>query len=135
MIVAVLSDIHSNGDALDAVLESARTEGAASWWCLGDVVGYGANPRECLDIARSFRLTILGNHDQAALFDPEGFSPTAERAIFWTRDELESARERPEARHARWEFLAERPRTHRENGFQFVHGSARRSAKSSMNGT
>jgi predicted phosphodiesterase len=124
-MIAILSDIHANLEALRAVLADAERHGAEAVYCLGDVVGYGPDPRECLDVARGFRVTVLGNHDQGALFDPAGFSPAAERAVFWTRGELESSREPREARERRWEFLAERPRTHREGDFLFVHGSAR----------
>src|SRR5262249_39828275 len=67
----------------------------------------------------------LGNHDQGAIFDPVGFCGPAERAIFWTRDRLESSPEPRQMRERRWEFLAERPRSVRENGLLFVHGSAR----------
>jgi predicted phosphodiesterase len=68
---------------------------------------------------------LLGNHDQGAMFDPDGFNTSAERAIFWTRSQLESADPDDQARERRWEFLVERPRNHRENGLLFVHGSAR----------
>src|SRR5205085_83370 len=57
--------------------------------------------------------------------DPDGFNPPAERAIFWTRAQLESPSENREAKEKRWEFLAERPRVVKENGYLFVHGSAR----------
>ena len=124
-MIAVLSDIHGNLEALRAVLADAERQGARAVYCLGDVVGYGPNPRECLDLAGGFRLTLLGNHDQGALFDPVGFCGPAERAIFWTRGELESSPEPWQARERRWEFLAECPRRHRENGFLYVHGSAR----------
>jgi diadenosine tetraphosphatase ApaH/serine/threonine PP2A family protein phosphatase len=124
-MIAILSDIHGNLEALHAVLADAEQQGADAVYCLGDVVGYGANPRECLDIARGFRITLLGNHDQGAMFDPAGFSPTAERAIFWTRGELESSPEPRKAREQRWEFLAERPRRYVEDRCLFVHGSAR----------
>jgi diadenosine tetraphosphatase ApaH/serine/threonine PP2A family protein phosphatase len=124
-MIAILSDIHGNLEALQTVLDDVEQSGAEGIYCLGDVVGYGPNPRECLDLAQTFRRTILGNHDQGALFDPEGFSPVAERAIFWTRSQLESSPESRQAREKRWEFLAERPRSFRENGFLYVHGSAR----------
>jgi diadenosine tetraphosphatase ApaH/serine/threonine PP2A family protein phosphatase len=124
-MIAVLSDIHGNLEALRAVLADAQRQGAGAVYCLGDVVGYGPNPRECLDLAAGFRLTVLGNHDQGALFDPAGFSPPAERAIFWTRGQLEASPESRDVRERRWEFLAERPRCHREDGMLFVHGSAR----------
>jgi predicted phosphodiesterase len=125
-MIAILSDIHGNLEALRAVLADAEQQGAEAVYCLGDVVGYGPDPLECLDLALGFRLTLLGNHDQAAMFDPAGFCGPAERAIFWTRDLLESPSSGPlEVRERRWEFLAERPRSHREKGCQFVHGSAR----------
>jgi diadenosine tetraphosphatase ApaH/serine/threonine PP2A family protein phosphatase len=124
-MIAILSDVHGNLEALQRVLADAKEQGAREVYCLGDVVGYGPNPRECLDLAQGFRLTLLGNHDQGAMFDPVGFSPPAERAIFWTREQLESAPGPRLARERRWEFLAERPRSHREAGHLFVHGSAR----------
>src|SRR5262245_42161970 len=71
------------------------------------------------------KVVLLGNHDQGAMFDPDGFNASAERAIFWTRAQLESTSEPRTIRERRWDFLAERPRTHRENGFLYVHGSAR----------
>lgn len=123
-MIAIVSDIHGNLDALRAVLADIERQGITDIYCLGDVVGYGPNPCACVDLARSFKVTLLGNHDQAALFDPEGFSGPAERAIFWTRQQLEEVGPRAE-RAARWEFLAGLPRTHRENGTQFVHGSPR----------
>jgi predicted phosphodiesterase len=124
-MIAICSDIHSNLEALQAVLADAEQQGASAIYCLGDVVGYGPNPCECLDLAQDFQLTLLGNHDQGALFDPVGFSGAAERAIFWTRDVLESPAVNRQLRQRRWEFLAERPRIHREDGHLFVHASAR----------
>jgi diadenosine tetraphosphatase ApaH/serine/threonine PP2A family protein phosphatase len=72
-----------------------------------------------------FQVTVLGNHDQGAMFDPPGFCPSAEQAIFWTRDQLESGGGPRSLRDQRWEFLAGRPRTHRDELGLFVHGSAR----------
>lgn len=122
---AILSDIHANLEALEAVLADVATQSVDSIYCLGDIVGYGPNPRECLDRAMTFDMSILGNHDQGALYDPEGFSSGAERAIFWTRDQLETPSGDPEQTAKRWKFLSELPRTHRENGLTFVHGSVR----------
>jgi predicted phosphodiesterase len=124
-VKAIISDIHSNLEALDAVLEDIAKQDVEAVYCLGDVVGYGPNPRECIDRVMQCQLVLLGNHDQGAMFDPEGFNPPAERAIFWTRAQLEAPGESRAAREKRWEFLAERPRTHREDGFLYVHGSAR----------
>ena len=122
---AIISDIHSNLEGLQAVLADIESQGVQEVYCLGDVVGYGPNPRECVDLVMKCKVVLLGNHDQGAMFDPEGFNPPAERAIFWTRAQLEAPVESREARERRWEFLAERPRTHREPPFLFVHGSAR----------
>ncbi len=122
---ALISDIHSNLEALQAVLEDIRQQGITEIFCLGDIIGYGPNPLECIDLVMKCNFTLLGNHDQGALFDPEGFNSSAERAIFWTRTQLENARGTPEDRVRRWEFLGELPRNRRENGFLYVHGSAR----------
>jgi predicted phosphodiesterase len=124
-VKAIISDIHSNLEAFQAVLADIAKHNVAEIYCLGDVVGYGPNPRECVDQVMQCQVVLLGNHDQGALFDPEGFNPPAERAIFWTRNQLEAAVDNRAAREKRWEFLAERPRTFRENSFLYVHGSAR----------
>lgn len=124
MKTAIISDIHGNIEALQAVLDDVRSQQVDRVFCLGDVIGYGPNPRECVDAAMKFDRCILGNHDSAALFDPEGFSSGAERAIFWTRKQLESAN--GDAQNTRrWDFLCELPRTLSEEGALFVHGSAR----------
>lgn len=120
---AILSDIHGNLEALQAVLRDIERRGITEIYCLGDIVGYGPNPRECVDICRNFTVSLLGNHDQGALFDPEGFSANAEKAIFWTRNQLETAEDAGNAE--RILFLATLPRVVRENNFLFVHGSAR----------
>ena len=122
---AIISDIHGNLEALQAVLKDIEARGVSEIYCLGDVVGYGPNPRECVDLVMRCKVVLLGNHDQGAIFDPDGFNPQAERAIFWTRAQLENSSEPRQIRERRWEFLAERPRQVRENGFLYVHGSAR----------
>lgn len=120
---AIISDIHGNIEALTAVMEDIKTQDIDEIFCLGDVVGYGPNPRECIDACRDFKLVLLGNHDNGALFDPDGFSSGAERAIFWTRQQLEDTS--IEGAEARWDFLAKLPRTHRVEDHLFVHGSPR----------
>jgi predicted phosphodiesterase len=124
-VKAIISDIHSNLEALQAVLKDIESQSIQTVYCLGDIIGYGPNPRDCIDLVMELPVVLLGNHDQGAMFDPEGFNPGAERAIFWTRGQLESPAEGRLKRERRWEFLAERPRSHRENGFLYVHGSAR----------
>jgi diadenosine tetraphosphatase ApaH/serine/threonine PP2A family protein phosphatase len=124
-VKALISDIHSNLEALQAVLEDIRKHPVEGVYCLGDIVGYGPNPRECVDLVMDCKVVLLGNHDQGAMFDPDGFNPSAERAIFWTRAQLEAPGEDRHKKERRWEFLAERPRMHREDKYLFVHGSAR----------
>lgn len=117
---AIISDIHGNIEALEAVLADIARLDVSEIYCLGDVVGYGPNPIECLERSRAWPVVLMGNHDQGVVFDPEGWSPHAERAIIWTRSLLEANR-----RDDLWEFLSLRPKFHREQGLMFVHGSAR----------
>src|SRR5258707_412398 len=84
----VLSDIHSNIEALEACLQRAKIAGYDSVLCCGDIVGYGPNPVETIDAVRALGgLTIRGNHDRVAagLDDAVQFNPHARRAVFWTR--------------------------------------------------
>lgn len=123
---AIISDIHGNFEALTAVLGRIGDLGIDEIVCLGDIIGYGPDPIRCLDtVMERCRLTILGNHDQAAIFDPEGFNPVASKAIYWTREQLETDTSDMEKSDARWDFLGELPRRHDEGDFLFVHGSPR----------
>jgi diadenosine tetraphosphatase ApaH/serine/threonine PP2A family protein phosphatase len=91
MRYGIYSDIHGNLEALQAVLESMKTLGVERRICLGDLVGYCANPNECVDIIRERSdLVILGNHDSVALGreSSENFNFYARRAIEWTRENL-----------------------------------------------
>jgi len=122
---ALISDVHGNLEALQEVLADIRRESISEIYCLGDVIGYGPNPRECLDLVRrQTKVCILGNHDQAAMFDPDGFNPVALRAIYWTREQLERGGSTSEI-NDRWDFLGELPRLREEAEFLFVHGSVR----------
>ena len=90
MRIAVLSDIHANLEALEAVLGHARQQKVDRYVCLGDVVGYGANPNECIELLLSLPEcpTLLGNHDAAVLGIPSNMKPDARRVILWTREIL-----------------------------------------------
>jgi predicted phosphodiesterase len=122
---ALISDIHGNLEALEVVLDDIKSRGISEIFCLGDVIGYGPNPRECIDrVMEHCTVTLLGNHDQGAMFDPDGFNIGAERAIFWTREQLESPSDRAN-NERRWEFLGLLPRNYRHESFLFVHGSPR----------
>ena len=91
MRVAAISDIHSNLPALEAVLEAIDDTGAEEIWCLGDVIGYGAEPDECADLIRErCQLCLVGNHDLAVLgvLDIAAFSEAAAAAVAWTRENV-----------------------------------------------
>ena len=123
---ALISDIHGNYEALSAVLDHIESQGIKRIVCLGDIIGYGPDPIRCLDtVIERCELTILGNHDQATIFDPEGFNPVALRAIFWTRDQLEKTVDGVDKSNRRWDFIGELPRRHDEGRILFVHGSPR----------
>ncbi|MDP6380339.1 MAG: metallophosphoesterase family protein [Phycisphaerae bacterium] len=122
---AIISDLHANIEATRAVLSHIGEQGIEEIYCLGDVVGYGTDPCACLDAAREFRFVCMGNHDHAAFIEPNGFNTPAERAVFWTRKNLESEPD-IEARKARWEFFAGMEIHRIEDGVLYVHGSPRR---------
>jgi predicted phosphodiesterase len=91
MRFAILSDIHSNLEALEAVLADAKAQGCTDFVCLGDVVGYNANPGECVKTIRDLQCPVVkGNHDEQAsiISSTEGFNELAEEAIDWTRAQL-----------------------------------------------
>ena len=91
MRFAIFGDIHANLQALEAVLSDARTQLCTHYVCMGDIVGYNANPRECLAIVRDLECpTVKGNHDEQAsmITEGEGFNALAEEAIQWTRERL-----------------------------------------------
>jgi diadenosine tetraphosphatase ApaH/serine/threonine PP2A family protein phosphatase len=123
---AIISDIHSNLEALEAVIADIEERGVKEIVCLGDIIGYGANPKECLDLVRKrCRITMMGNHDHAVLFEPTNFNLPAERACYWTRQILEDEPD-PKLRSARWQFLGELPIRVKERDLLFVHASPRR---------
>jgi predicted phosphodiesterase len=119
MRIAVISDIHSNLHALDAVLADIDAEGPDEIWCLGDVVGYGPKPNECADIVRERAAVVLvGNHDLAAIgkLDTSDFGPLASESAHWTERELG-------ADQADWLRSLEPAAT--RAGLELYHGSAR----------
>lgn len=93
--IAILSDIHSNYEALTAVLKRCEEEQVEKYACLGDIVGYNAEPSVCLEMIRNLDLvcTVKGNHDEYASNNDdvmEGFNPHARRAVLWTKYQLTS---------------------------------------------
>jgi len=140
-VLAIISDIHSNVEALTAVLADIAERGAEQIICLGDIVGYGPQPAECVDILTAEAdVTLMGNHDYAVLLEPNKFNISAETACYWTRQQFEREPDLAK-RSARWEFLGNLPVKHTleaddpANGGEggpgrpeqvFVHGSPRR---------
>jgi predicted phosphodiesterase len=91
MKYAIIADIHGNLDAFQVVLEDIRAQKADHIVCLGDVVGYNAQPKECLQIVREMNIpTVKGNHDEYCSTDNplDGFNPHAAEAVHWTRNQL-----------------------------------------------
>jgi predicted phosphodiesterase len=94
MKLALISDIHANIEALESVLADIQKQGVDEIFCLGDIVGYGANPNECIDLVKkSCSLILLGNHDAAAvgLLSTQHFNIHAKIAIDWTTETLSSS--------------------------------------------
>jgi diadenosine tetraphosphatase ApaH/serine/threonine PP2A family protein phosphatase len=123
---AVISDIHGNLEAFTAVLEEIDRRQVKEIICLGDVVGYGPNPMECLDLVRGrCRVSLMGNHDFAVFYEPFNFNSGAESACYWTRKQFE---EDPDAarRADRWKHLGTLPARIKTNDFIAVHASPRR---------
>jgi predicted phosphodiesterase len=117
MRIAVLSDIHGNLPALEAVLDAVAPYDAL--WQLGDVVGYGPQPDEVVErLAKEGALGVRGNHDSAAVgeLDTDAFNDDARAAVEWTAERLA-----PDTR--RW--LEALPRLREELGFTLTHGSPR----------
>ncbi len=118
MKVLVISDIHANLTALEAVLDDAGSLDAT--WLLGDLVGYGPDPNECVARVRELPdlVCLMGNHDAATLglIDTSTFNPAARVAIRWTKDTI-----RPE----NLDYLSKLPETMRYGDITMVHGSPR----------
>ena len=120
MRYAILADIHSNMAALSAVLKDIeRRGGVDEVWCLGDIVGYGPDPHQCIEILRKLKLTaVAGNHDLAAAgkLPLSSFNPDGAAAIQWTQGQITG-----EDVH----FLASLPKMLEKGSFTLVHGSPR----------
>lgn len=119
MRIALLTDIHGNREALEAVLADLKQRGTDQTIILGDIVGYGPDPEfctdTCLQLASGGAIIVKGNHDAAIAHKGESMNATARAAIDWTRPRLSSA-------HTA--FLNALPMTHRMNDILFVHASA-----------
>jgi len=88
MAIALVSDIHSNLEAFQNVLQDIDSQGIGEIYCLGDLIGYGANPAEIVEKCMEFPVVLMGNHDEAVVKEAYGFNPVAKQAVAWTRDQL-----------------------------------------------
>lgn len=116
---AFISDVHGNLEALNSVLEHMSDLGIGKVYSLGDMVGYGANPCECLVLSKEFDLCLKGNHEEALLGRPVDFNPQARAALEWTRERIS----REGAPLLEW--IAGLPEMAVDGPFAFAHGSPR----------
>lgn len=121
---AIVSDIHANVAAWEAVKKDLKSHGITDIISLGDLVGYGPEPVEIIDQAMDFRINLMGNHDEAVVFEPVGFNYRALTAIRWTKKSLTGGMFGFRNKK-RMSFLKGLKLTHREDGALLVHGSPR----------
>jgi len=124
-LFAIISDIHSNIEALSVVLDDIEKQGATDILCLGDIIGYGPNPRECVEIAFNWKFSLCGNHEEAVLFYADDFNVNARKAINWTKDQLNSLEYDRQENYRLWDFLGNLKSEVREGDVLYVHGSPR----------
>jgi len=126
MRTAIISDLHANREALEAVFAHVRAQGVDDLVCLGDVVGYGPDPDFCVDLVRGHaRFCLMGNHDEALFRDAYDFNSYARGAIEYTRALMQPRWYSSSEKKARWRWLQSLPQTVTEGRCLYVHGSPR----------
>jgi diadenosine tetraphosphatase ApaH/serine/threonine PP2A family protein phosphatase len=122
---AVISDLHANLEAVEAVFHRIEQLGIRETVCLGDVVGYGADPGPTTRLVMQHcKWTIKGNHDWGLFHGAEDFNPLARDALMFTRRKLQPSVFTP-GRRAAWQFLRDLPERREDFGYLFCHGSPR----------
>ena len=107
MPTAIISDVHANAQALRAVLADIDRRGIDRIISLGDIIGYGPDPLECVDLIRErCAWSLMGNHDFGVLYEPTNFNPGAESAAYWTREQFDAEPDE-DLRAQRYEFLGQ----------------------------
>ena len=126
MRTAVISDIHANLEALQAVLDQIDTQNVDRIICLGDILGYGPSPVQCVDlVAERCEWSLMGNHDFGVLYEPTNFNVAAEQAAYWSREQFDLESDNGMSAK-RWEFLSRLRVRVLEDDFLYVHGTPRR---------
>ena len=125
MSIALLADIHSNIEALSRVFEDMESRGVSRIICLGDVIGYGPNPRECLKMLFHSEVAIMGNHEEAVMFYGEDFNPKARASLEWTKDQLNSTEFDRTENYDLWNFLGTMQQVVEDEDVMYTHGSPR----------
>jgi len=122
---AIISDLHANLEAVEAVLQRIDQLGVRETVCLGDVVGYGADPAPTTRlVVDRCKWTIQGNHDWGLFHSLEEFNPLAREALYFTRRKLKPTVFAP-GRRTVWQFLRDLPDRREDHGYLFFHGSPR----------
>ncbi len=127
--IALISDLHSNIEALEAVLQDINSQGIEDIFCLGDLIGYGPNPRDMLKHAFNWKWSLRGNHEDALLFLSLDFNPAAAQAIDWTRNQLNDANASKDENHRMWNYLGDLPDIIEDDGVTYLHASPRNRTK------
>ena len=125
MQIAIISDIHANLESLEVVLADIKKKMIRNIVCLGDIIGYGPNPRECLQALMDCKMVLMGNHEEAVLYYGEDFNPKAREAIDWTRDQLNLPDRPKEENYDLWNFLGVMEQIIEADDTMFVHASPR----------
>lgn len=125
--IAIISDVHGNLEALEAVLADIRQLEVVTIVNLGDCVGYGPDPEACIDlIQKSCTINLCGNHDYAVLHHAEGFNPVARAAVDYVRELMRPEVNNPDPdKVRRWKFLEELSPLYESGDFEYMHGSPR----------
>jgi len=132
MWTAIVSDLHGNLAAAEAVFSDIRRRMIRDVVCLGDMIGYGPNPREVLDLCRDCRFVLMGNHEEAVMFYGEDFNEKARKALEWTKEQLNSTKYDRTENYELWNFLGSLEESHTDEDIMYVHGSPRVPTKEYM---
>jgi diadenosine tetraphosphatase ApaH/serine/threonine PP2A family protein phosphatase len=122
----VISDVHSNIEAFEAVLNDIASLGIKEILSLGDMIGYGPNPRESIAMhMKACTVAMLGNHEMAVMGDQDDFNERAKAAVKWTKEQLVLRSEGGKVNRIFWDYMGGLKKIVEEEPFVFVHGSPR----------